>query len=116
MLLRIYAILPLSQFTKLTLILFMFKENKMKKFINDPFDFVEELTEGIIHAHPDYYRAENGDLRVIVRQDAPVKWEKFDSTQAGGVVISQYLWVTLVKVLLMALVSVTSFLLLRQVK
>ena len=45
----------------------------MKKFINDPFDFVEELTEGIIKAHGDYYRADNGDLRIIVRQDAPIK-------------------------------------------
>ena len=84
MLLRIYAILPLSQFTKLTLILFMCKENKMKKFINDPFDFVEELTEGIIHAHPDYYRAENGDLRVIVRQDAPVKGKVAIATGGGS--------------------------------
>ena len=45
----------------------------MKKFINDPFDFVEELTEGIIKAHGDYYRADKGDLRIIVRQDAPIK-------------------------------------------
>lgn len=56
----------------------------MKKFINDPFDFVEELTEGIIHAHPDYYRAENGDLRVIVRQDAPVKGKVAIATGGGS--------------------------------
>ena len=56
----------------------------MKKFINDPFDFVEELTEGIIHAHPDYYRAENGDLRVIVRQDAPVKGKVALATGGGS--------------------------------
>jgi len=62
----------------------MCKENKMKKFINDPFDFVEELTEGIIHAHPDYYRAENGDLRVIVRQDAPVKGKVAIATGGGS--------------------------------
>lgn len=56
----------------------------MKKFINDPFDFVEELTEGIINAHPDYYRAENGDLRVIVRQDAPVKGKVAIATGGGS--------------------------------
>ena len=33
----------------------------MKKFINDPFDFVEELTEGIIHAHPDVYKRQAWD-------------------------------------------------------
>ena len=56
----------------------------MKKFIKDPFYFVEELTEGIIHAHPDYYRAENGDLRVIVRQDAPVKGKVAIATGGGS--------------------------------
>lgn len=67
-----YGTMPLSYFI-ITL-------NKVK----DPFDFVEELTEGIIHAHPDYYRAENGDLRVIVRQDAPVKGKVAIATGGGS--------------------------------
>ena len=56
----------------------------MKKFINDPFDFVEELTEGIIKAHGDYYRADKGDLRIIVRQDAPIKGKVAIATGGGS--------------------------------
>lgn len=55
----------------------------MKKFINDPFDFVDELTEGILRAHPDAYRAVDKDLRVIVRADGPVK-EKVAIATGGG--------------------------------
>lgn len=43
----------------------------MKKILNDPFDFVDEMMEGIISAHPDSFRAVNGDLRVIVHANAP---------------------------------------------
>ena len=56
----------------------------MKKFIDDPFDFVEELTEGIIKAHGDYYRADKGDLRIIVRQDAPIKGKVAIATGGGS--------------------------------
>ena len=56
----------------------------MKKFINDPFDFVDELTEGIIKAHSETYRAEKGDLRVIVRADAPVKGKVAIATGGGS--------------------------------
>lgn len=55
----------------------------MKKFLNDPFDFVDELTEGIVLAHPEAFRAERGDLRVIVRADAPVK-DKVAIATGGG--------------------------------
>lgn len=56
----------------------------MKKFLNDPFDFVDELTEGILLAHPESYRAEKGDLRVIVRADAPVKGKVAIATGGGS--------------------------------
>lgn len=56
----------------------------MKKFINDPFDFVDELTEGIVKAHPESFRAEKGDLRVIVRSDAPVKGKVAIATGGGS--------------------------------
>ncbi len=56
----------------------------MKKFLNDPFDFVDELTEGIVLAHPQDFRAENGDLRVIVRADAPVKGKVAIATGGGS--------------------------------
>ena len=75
----------------------------MKKFINDPFDFVDELTEGIIKAHSETYRAEKGDLRVIVRADAPVKG-RLRSQPVGVAAISRCLWATLARVLPMELV------------
>lgn len=56
----------------------------MKKFLNDPFDFVDEMSEGIIKAHPQDYRAENGDLRVIVRADAPVRGKVAIATGGGS--------------------------------
>ena len=55
----------------------------MKKILNDPFEFVDEMTEGILKAHPEYYRAENDDLRVIVRADAPAK-DKVAIATGGG--------------------------------
>ncbi len=45
----------------------------MRKIINSPESFVDEFVEGILCAHPDMVRAPGGDLRVMVRSDAPVK-------------------------------------------
>lgn len=56
----------------------------MKKFINDPFDFVEEMTDGILQAHPNYYKAVGGDLRVIVRADAPLNGKVAIATGGGS--------------------------------
>ena len=44
----------------------------MKKIINAPADFVDEMLEGILAAHPDQLKATASDPRVIVRADAPV--------------------------------------------
>ncbi len=44
----------------------------MKKLINDPGAFVDEMLEGILLAHPDRLRAVGADGRSIVRADAPV--------------------------------------------
>jgi phosphoenolpyruvate---glycerone phosphotransferase subunit DhaK len=44
----------------------------VKKLINDPASFVDEMLEGILAAHPDSLRAVGPDLRVLVRADAPV--------------------------------------------
>ena len=87
----------------------------MKKFINDPFDFVEELTEGIIKAHGDYYRADKGDLRIIVRQDAPIKGKVAIATEEAAAIF-RYLWATLARALPMELVSAMFFLLLLRAK
>ena len=43
-----------------------------KKIINRPEDFVDEVTESLLMAHPDRLRAASGDRRALVRADAPV--------------------------------------------
>jgi dihydroxyacetone kinase-like protein len=44
----------------------------VKKLINDPDAFVEEMLEGLLLAHPDELRAASDDRRALVRADAPV--------------------------------------------
>lgn len=44
----------------------------MKKIINDPFNFVDESMEGILRAHSDLLKAADGNVRAIIRADAPV--------------------------------------------
>jgi dihydroxyacetone kinase len=45
----------------------------MKKIINDPNAFVDEVLEGILAAHPTMLKAVSPDRRAIARADAPVK-------------------------------------------
>ena len=44
----------------------------MKKIINKPEDFVNEMIEGIVLAHPDRLKNPGDDPRILVRADAPV--------------------------------------------
>ncbi|MFC4117889.1 dihydroxyacetone kinase subunit DhaK [Nonomuraea zeae] len=44
----------------------------MKKIINKPGDFVDEMIEGIVLAHPDQVKIPGDDRRILVRADAPV--------------------------------------------
>ncbi len=44
----------------------------MKKLLNDPKNFVDEMLDGLCAAHPEYYRRTEPGARVIVRADAPV--------------------------------------------
>lgn len=44
----------------------------MKKILNDPYAYVEEMLEGLVLAHPEYYARAGSDGRVIKRPDAPV--------------------------------------------
>ena len=44
----------------------------MKKLLNDPAAFVDEMLDGILLAHPDQLKAVGPDRRSIVRADAPV--------------------------------------------
>jgi dihydroxyacetone kinase-like protein len=41
----------------------------MQKIINDPKDFVDEMLQGILSAHPEQLKSTAGDLRCIVRSD-----------------------------------------------
>ena len=44
----------------------------MKKIINNPDHFVDEMIEGILLAHPDKVRTPADDKRILVRADAPM--------------------------------------------
>ncbi len=45
----------------------------MKKILNDPFAYVDEMLWGLCAAHPEYYQQTGEGGRVIKRPDAPVK-------------------------------------------
>jgi dihydroxyacetone kinase DhaK subunit len=55
----------------------------MKKIINDPLAFVDEMLEGLLLARPDALRAA-GDRRAIVRADAPVRGKVGLATGGGS--------------------------------
>jgi len=55
----------------------------MKKIMNDPDAYVEQMLEGFCAAHPDYYRRIGAEGRVIARPDAPVKG-KVGVVSGGG--------------------------------
>jgi dihydroxyacetone kinase/dihydroxyacetone kinase-like protein len=44
----------------------------MKKILNQPGNFVDEMVEGILLAHPDQLKTPGDDRRIMVRADAPV--------------------------------------------
>jgi dihydroxyacetone kinase-like protein len=56
----------------------------MKKIINNPMAVVDEMMEGILKAHPNALKSVNGDLRSIVRADAPVKGKVAIATGGGS--------------------------------
>jgi len=54
----------------------------MKKFINDPYDVVDEMLEGFLDVHKKYVRKLD-DARTVVRADAPVA-DKVGVITGGG--------------------------------
>jgi len=56
----------------------------MKKLINDPFAFVDEMLDGIIRAHPDQLRLVGPDRRAVVRADSPVPGKVAICTGGGS--------------------------------
>lgn len=55
----------------------------MKKIINEPASFVDEMLDGLLAAHPDMLRAAGADHRALVRADAPVA-DKVGIVTGGG--------------------------------
>jgi len=55
----------------------------MKKFLNEPFDYVDEMLEGLCTAHPEYYRQVGPDGRVIARPKSPIEG-KVGIVSGGG--------------------------------
>ena len=55
----------------------------MQKIINDPKNFVDEMLQGILAAHPEQLKSVAGDLRCIVRSDK-VKEGKVTISTGGG--------------------------------
>jgi phosphoenolpyruvate---glycerone phosphotransferase subunit DhaK len=50
----------------------MHRESRVKKLINDPESFVDEMLDGLLLAHSDQLRAASDDRRALVRADSPV--------------------------------------------
>jgi len=55
----------------------------VQKIINDPDDFVDEMLEGVLAAHPKQLRTA-GDARAIVRADAPIQGKVAIATGGGS--------------------------------
>jgi phosphoenolpyruvate---glycerone phosphotransferase subunit DhaK len=58
-------------------------EERMKKILNEPYAYVDEMLEGLCLAHPQYYRQTGPAGRVIVRADGPIKG-KVGIVSGGG--------------------------------
>ena len=56
----------------------------MKKFINEPKNFVDDMLEGILMAHPDQLAFAAGDRRCIIRAGAPRKGKVGIATGGGS--------------------------------
>lgn len=55
----------------------------MKKLMNEPQAFVDEMLEGLLLAHPDWLKSAGGTNRALVRADAPVA-HKVGIVTGGG--------------------------------
>ena len=55
----------------------------MKKIMNDPVNFVDEMLQGILVAHPNEFKSVNGDLRCIVKAGPGIK-NKVGIATGGG--------------------------------
>ena len=58
-------------------------EMAFKKIINDPYQVVDEMVEGIVLAHSDLLKFANNNKRAVVRKDAPIR-DKVGVLIGGG--------------------------------
>ena len=56
----------------------------MQKILNVPTEFVNEMLEGILVAHPKQLAAVDGDNHALVRSDAPISGKVGISTGGGS--------------------------------
>jgi len=56
----------------------------VKKILNDPFAFVDEMLEGIALAHPAQLKLVGADRRAVVRADAPIQGKVGIATGGGS--------------------------------
>src|SRR5512138_394752 len=56
----------------------------MKKIINAPEKFVDEMLEGLLAAHPDKLKAVGGELRALTRAESPVSGKVAIVTGGGS--------------------------------
>ena len=56
----------------------------MKKILNEPFSYVDEMLVGLCAAHPQYFKQVGPDGRVITRPDGPVKGKVGIATGGGS--------------------------------
>src|ERR1035438_10320466 len=49
------------------------QRRRVKKLLNNPVDYVNEMLEGLAAAHPEFYKRIGTEGRVIIRPDAPVE-------------------------------------------
>src|SRR6056297_62848 len=57
---------------------------RLKKFINKPEDFVDEMIEGILMAYPNFYKKAKDSLREIVRSNSPEQTKVAIATGGGS--------------------------------
>ena len=56
----------------------------MKKILNEPTEFVPEMLDGLLKAHPDQLDFAGDDIHCIVRADAPVAGKVALATGGGS--------------------------------
>jgi phosphoenolpyruvate---glycerone phosphotransferase subunit DhaK len=76
-------LLAANQISTVTATLLEPQEERMKKLLNDPQLYVEQMLEGLVLAHPQYYERSGDDGRVLKRP-GPARMGKVGIVSGGG--------------------------------